>query len=78
MAGRFGTKCCSHCGREFELVRKEQHLCCRPCHDEWFIRERREALAAWRARKRMGSFFVSAIQLSREASEKDTQIRKAG
>jgi DNA-directed RNA polymerase subunit RPC12/RpoP len=52
MAGKFGSKFCSYCGREFELVRKEQHLCCRDCHDAYFVEERRRALAAYREMKR--------------------------
>jgi hypothetical protein len=76
MAGRFGSKACSYCGREFELVRREQHLCSRACHDEFFVEERRSALAAWRAR---ASFFVFALQPTDEITDEDNQeLRRTG
>jgi hypothetical protein len=75
---RFGSKACSNCGREFELVRQGQHLCSRACHDAYFIRERRMALAAWRQAQRGASFFVSTIQPTAEETGEDNQIRRAG
>jgi hypothetical protein len=66
MAGRFGTKFCSYCTREFELVRKEQHLCSRDCHDAFFVEERRRALAAYREMKR----YVGMIADGDEADAK--------
>jgi DNA-directed RNA polymerase subunit RPC12/RpoP len=53
MTAKFGTKICSHCRRDFEPIRKDQHLCCRECHDQFFVEERRKALAAWRRNRRM-------------------------
>ena len=79
MPGRFGTTNCSYCQREFERVRQEQHLCCRPCHDEWFKLERQKALAAWRSLQRGGSFFVSPLQPRViDDSDEDNQLRKVG
>jgi predicted nucleic acid-binding Zn ribbon protein len=52
MNGRFGTRSCSYCGREFEPIRRDQHLCKRECHDQWLTDERRRALAFWRQQKR--------------------------
>jgi hypothetical protein len=48
MRGKFGTRSCSYCGREFQPIRGDQHLCKRECHDAWFVEERRRALALWR------------------------------
>jgi DNA-directed RNA polymerase subunit RPC12/RpoP len=59
MKAKFGTTSCSYCGREFERVRRYQHLCCRECHDQWFIVERRRALAAWREMQRYQQMIVS-------------------
>jgi ribosomal protein L37AE/L43A len=78
MAGRFGTKSCSHCRREFELVRREQHLCGRDCHHAWFVEERKRALAAWRAQQRIASFFGSTIQPTAEEVDEDNQLRRTG
>jgi DNA-directed RNA polymerase subunit RPC12/RpoP len=74
MAGRFGNKFCSHCGRDFELVRREQHLCCRECHDQFFIGERRRAMAAWRSQQREASFFVQPTQ----DDDEDNRVRRTG
>jgi len=49
---KFGTTSCSYCGRVFERVRREQHLCSRDCHDQWFVSERRRAIAAYRDMQR--------------------------
>jgi DNA-directed RNA polymerase subunit RPC12/RpoP len=57
--GKFGNTNCSFCGREFERVRREQHLCCRECHDQYFMEERRRALALWREMKRYPEMIVS-------------------
>jgi DNA-directed RNA polymerase subunit RPC12/RpoP len=57
---RFGNTNCSFCGREFERVRRDQHLCCRECHDQWFMEERRRALAAWREMKRYQQMIVES------------------
>jgi hypothetical protein len=52
MKAKFGTTSCSYCGREFERVRREQHLCSRDCHDQFFQTEKRQALALWRQLRR--------------------------
>lgn len=49
---KFGTTTCSYCQREFERVRRYQHLCCRDCHDQFFQAEKRQALALWRQLQR--------------------------
>jgi hypothetical protein len=47
--GRIGKmKKCDYCGKLFEPRRITQRFCCRTCSDEWFARERREAVRAWR------------------------------
>jgi len=51
--GSFGATICSYCGKGFERVRRYQHLCSRVCHYNYFVEERRLALAAWRSNKRM-------------------------
>jgi hypothetical protein len=49
---KFGTTTCSYCHREFERVRRYQHLCSRDCHDSYFVEERRRALDAYREMQR--------------------------
>ena len=58
MTGRFGTRSCSYCGRDFEPIRRDQHLCQRECKDLWFTEERRRALAAWREMQRYQQLVV--------------------
>jgi hypothetical protein len=77
MAG-FGTTTCDNCGREFDRVRRSQHLCGRACHDQYFVEERRRALAAYRAQQRMASFFGSAIQPTADVTDEDNQVRRTG
>jgi hypothetical protein len=48
MNGKFGTRSCDNCGRDFEPMRGDQRFCQRACHDRYFIEERRRALAAYR------------------------------
>ena len=55
MKGKFGTKHCSHCGREFDPIRRDQHLCSRECKERYFVAERRRALAAYREMRRYSS-----------------------
>ena len=43
---------CDWCGEEFSPWRRDQRLCCKRCHDDWFKEERRAALQAWRERER--------------------------
>jgi acetyl-CoA acetyltransferase len=63
--GKFGTTKYSYCGRVFERVRREQHLCSRECHDHWFVEERRRALAAWREMQR----YQQIIEIEDEGRE---------
>jgi hypothetical protein len=56
---KLGTTSCSCCQREFERVRRYQHLCSRDCHDSFFVEERRRALAAYREMQRYQQMIVS-------------------
>jgi hypothetical protein len=62
---KFGTTSCSYCGRVFERVRREQHLCSKDCHDSFFVEERRRALAAWREMQR----YQETIEVEDEGRE---------
>jgi predicted nucleic acid-binding Zn ribbon protein len=44
---------CDYCGVEFEPIRFDQRFHSRECHDQYFMRERRLALQAWRAQRRL-------------------------
>ena len=48
MSGRFGKRFCDFCGVEFEPFRADERYHERACHDQYFIEERRRALALWR------------------------------
>ena len=39
---------CDHCGALYEPIRIDQRFHSRECHDQWFLREKQEALALYR------------------------------
>jgi len=51
-------KACAHCGSEFEPVRFDQRFHTRECHDQFYVEERRQAVAAYRQMKRWPQMFV--------------------
>jgi hypothetical protein len=70
---------CQYCGREYEPIRWDQKFCQRDCLDRWFLEERKEALKAWRAQRRLASFFGTTVQLPDDADDDDNQyLREAG
>jgi len=48
----FRVRHCDYCGAQFEPTRFDQRFHTRECHDQYFMRERRLALAAWRQQRR--------------------------
>jgi hypothetical protein len=49
---RLEVRNCDYCGTGFEPIRHDQRFHSRECHDQYFMRERRLALAAWRQQRR--------------------------
>lgn len=49
---KFGARFCDYCFGEFDPIRVDQRFCKRDCHDQYFMEERRRALAAWREMQR--------------------------
>jgi hypothetical protein len=43
---------CEHCRSPFHRVREAQRFCKKDCHDQFYMEERRRALAAYRAQQR--------------------------
>jgi hypothetical protein len=39
---------CEHCGSAFHPVREAQRFHSKECHDQFYMEERRRALATWR------------------------------
>ena len=71
-------RCCKYCGREYEPIRYDQKFCKRECLERYFIAERREAVAAWRAQQRVAYFFGSTVQPVDDETEEGNQIRRTG
>jgi predicted nucleic acid-binding Zn ribbon protein len=55
---KFGIRFCDYCSKEFEPIRYDQRFCKRECHDQFFMEERRRALAAWRGMNRYPQMIV--------------------
>jgi hypothetical protein len=55
---------CDRCGSPFHPVRERQRFCTTQCHDQFYMEERRRALAAWRAQRRLNG---SLVEKAREA-----------
>jgi hypothetical protein len=75
---KLNARACDYCGTIYEPIRIDQRFCKRDCHYRWFLREKQEALAAWRKQKRMASFFASPLQPVDETTDEDTRIRRTG
>jgi len=69
---------CDYCQRLFTPWRGDQHLCGRKCHDAYFVRQRREAMALYRqiqeARKNFTMFDSS---LMAQDEDDNRQVRRA-
>jgi len=64
------ARVCDNCGAQFAPRRLDQRLCCRKCHDEWFLWEKRQALAHWREMQRQRHIFFSDDDSRSEAQER--------
>src|SRR5262249_32560632 len=73
---RMTIRKCDNCGNEFVQQRNDQRLCCEKCKYEWFLREKQQALAYWRAMQRAGSFFSSSIQPTADETHERNTIRR--
>ena len=38
---------CEYCSEQYKPIRRDQRFCSRACHNEWWIENRRQAIAAW-------------------------------
>jgi len=47
---------CDRCGTPFSPVRELQRFCSKDCHDQFYMEERRRALAHWREMQRQKIF----------------------
>jgi hypothetical protein len=70
-----GIMKCEYCHREYIQRRYDQRFCCIGCKTEWWVEERRNAIAAYRER---GSFFRPSIQPADDESDEGNQVRKVG
>jgi hypothetical protein len=42
---------CDNCKQDFIVRVAGQRFCCRPCSDQWWVKERSRAIKAWRAQQ---------------------------
>jgi hypothetical protein len=69
---------CDHCGAAFHPVREAQRFCRTACHDDFYVFEKRQALAAWRAQQRSGSLFLRSTLVKVESDNENNQLRRTG
>jgi len=69
---------CEYCGVAFHPARELQRFHSLDCNRQFYMRERREALAAWRLQQRAAAFFGSTVQpVADEMDEHNTIRRRA-
>jgi DNA-directed RNA polymerase subunit RPC12/RpoP len=73
---KFSERVCDYCGAIYEPIRIDQRFHSPECHYQYFVEERKRALASWRAQQRTASFFASSVQPMDEETDEDNRVRR--